>query len=703
KGYDENIINAFKSYDKLGKLLKKGLANYVLLAAKKQEIIPEYQIYHLNQEKLNQLLSYSEVSEKQWIYELKWEQKTNKQKKLNLPSQPGVWLIFSNENDTQQLKIFLEQQNKSCVIVTPGSSYKQLGNGYYQVNPTKMLEFKQLIKDVLTSQNQLEGVVHLWSLNTSIENLETSQELGCASVLHLVQAMGSDLRLIVPLWLVTQGTQNVDIEKENQQEIQVQQAPIWGLGRVIALEHPDLNCRRVDLDRTNISLALEDLTKELLNPDGEDQIAIRKEKRYVARLVRRSHKSLEKKQQIALKTEVSYLVTGGLGALGLEVAQWMVKQGARHIVLNSRRNPSEIAHKTLQELQQTGAKISVVLGDVSKEEDVANILKQIQESQPPLRGVIHAAGVLDDGVLQNMTWERFDKVLAPKLQGAWHLHNLTQKLPLEFFVCFSSITSLLGSSGQGNYAAANAFMDALAYHRQSMGLPGLTINWGGWQKGGMAVRLGNKHQSRLLTTGMNFIPPEKGVEILGALLLEQVSQVGVFPINWSRFAKQLPGGVKMPCIEAFYSQPELKETNSQGFLNQLVQTVENERKQLLIHKLQTEVGSILGLPKSKLPDPELGFFSLGIDSLMAVEIRNILNSTLNSSISTATLFEKSNIKDLAEYLIEEIFPEEQDQEDGQDNQTITTAKNIETQFEGEIDSAIASELEEIQALLKEEG
>ncbi|NEO77837.1 type I polyketide synthase [Moorena sp. SIO4G3] len=702
KGYDENIKSAFKSYNQLGKLLRKGLASYVLLAAKKQEIIPEDKIYHLNQEKLNQLLSYSEVSEKQWIYELKWEHKTNKQRKLNLPSQPGVWLIFSNDNDTQQLQTFLEQKNKSCVIVSPGSSYKQLGNGYYQVNPTKLQEFKQLIRDVLSSQYQLEGVVHLWSINTSIENLETSQELGCASVLHLVQAMVSELRLIVPLWLVTQGTQNVDIEEENQQEIQVHQAPIWGLGRVIALEHPDLNCRRVDLDRTNISLGLEYLTKELLNPDGEDQIAIRKEKRYVARLVRRSHKSLEKKQQIALKTKVSYLVTGGLGALGLEVAQWMVKQGARHIVLNSRRNPSEIAHKTIQELQQTGAKISVVLGDVSKEEDVANILKQIQESQPPLRGVIHAAGVLDDGVLQNMTWERFDKVLAPKLQGAWHLHNLTQKLPLEFFVCFSSITSLLGSSGQGNYAAANAFMDALAYHRQSIGLPGLTINWGAWEKRGMAVRLGNKHQSRLQTAGMSFISPEKGLQILGELLPDKVSQVGVFPINWSRFAKQLPGGVKMPCIEAFLSKQEPKETNSKYFLNQLVQAVENERKQILIYKLQTEVASILGLSKSKLPDPELGFFSLGIDSLMAVELRNLLSSTFNSSISTATLFETSNIKDLAEYLIKEIFPEEQDQEDVQDSQNINTPKKIETQFEGEIDSAIASELQEIQALLKEE-
>ncbi|NEQ16647.1 MAG: SDR family oxidoreductase, partial [Moorea sp. SIO3E2] len=636
-----------------------------------------------------------------WVYELKWE--TKKHQQLLSPNKPGNWLIFADQQ-TQALKTVLAKQNQNCLIVTPGSSYKQLDDQHYQLNPTNAQEFQQLIKELFTTQDTLEGVVHLWNINTSTEELEAAQELGCASVLYLVQALVSNSQSsIVPLWLVTQGTQNVE---ENEPKLAVQQAPVWGLSRVIALEHPELKCRRVDLDQTRNSLeALEALGKELLNPDDEDQIAIRGGVRYSARLARRTQKSIsEQEQQIAFGTEGSYLLTGGLGALGLEVAQWMVKQGARHIVLNGRRTPSETAQETIQQLEQTGAKISVILGDVSKEEDVASILKQIEASQAPLRGVIHAAGFLDDGVLQQMSWERFRKVMAPKLQGAWYLHQLTQKLPLDFFVCFSSIASLLGSPGQGNYAAANAFMDTLADYRRSMGLPGLSINWGAWAQGGMASRLGSQHQSRLRTTGMNLITPEKGLQVLGELLSQPVSQVGVFPINWSQFLGQLPVGHTISFLEAFASRKLQKETTKdENFLEQLALAIESERNQILIGYLQVKVGKLLGFDKSKLPNPELGFFDMGMDSLLTVELRNLLSSNLGCSISAAELFGTSNIQNLAEHLIKEILPEGQEEEevdldDSQNTQNLDSAQ-IETQ--GKVDHAIAAELQEIKNLLKE--
>ncbi|NEP57570.1 MAG: SDR family NAD(P)-dependent oxidoreductase, partial [Symploca sp. SIO2G7] len=699
KNRDENIKSAFQSYNQLGKLLSKGLASYVLLTAKKQENLPTEQCYQLNQEVLEQLSSYSEVAVKQWVYELKWEAKNHRQ--LSQLNQPGTWLIFADQQ-TQELQTVLAKQNRNCLVVTPGSSYKQLDEQHYQLNPTNAQEFQQLIKELFTTQNTLEGVVHLWNINTSTEELEASQELGCASVLHLVQALVSDSNLIVPLWLVTQGTQNV---KETEQQLEVQQAPVWGLSRVIALEHPELKCRRVDLDQTRNSLeSLEALGKELLNPDDEDQIAIRGGVRYVARLARRAQKLVsEQEQQIALGTEGSYLVTGGLGALGLEVAQWMVKQGARHIVLTGRRTPSETAQETIQQLEQTGAKISVILGDISQEQDVASILKQIEETQAPLRGVIHAAGVLDDGVLQQMIWERFRKVMAPKLQGAWHLHQLTQKLPLDFFVCFSSVASILGSAGQGNYAAANAFMDTLADYRRSLGLPGLTINWGAWAQGGMAARLGSQHQSRLRTTGIGIVTPEKGLQVLGELLSQSVSQVGVFPINWSQFLEQLPGGDKIPFLEAFASRKLQKETTkNEKFLEQLATALDSERHQIMTDYIQVKIGKLLGFDKSKLPNSELGFFDMGMDSLLTVELRNLLSSNLGCSISAAKLFETSNIQSLAEYLIKEIFPEEQDQGvEIKDSQNMQNLHFTKPKTQGTIDQAIAAELQEIKNLLKE--
>ncbi len=158
----------------------------------------------------------------------------------------------------------------------------------------------------------------------------------------------------------------------------------------------------------------------------------------------------------------------------------MVAQGAKNLVLTGRRGIAGTAQKTINQLEQAGAKVLVVTADVSNSEDVAQVLEGIKTNYPPLRGIFHAAGVLDDGVLMQQNWSRFAKVLAPKVQGAWNLHALTQDLPLDFFVCFSSVASLLGSPSQGNYAAANAFMDALVHYRRNLGLPGLSINWGPW-------------------------------------------------------------------------------------------------------------------------------------------------------------------------------------------------------------------------------
>ncbi|NEO38501.1 MAG: SDR family NAD(P)-dependent oxidoreductase [Moorea sp. SIOASIH] len=710
KNNDEHLRSAMQSYNQLGKLLKKGLASYVLLTAKKQKNQPKEKICHSNQEILSKLLSYSEVAVKQWIYELKWKpSKDINQESILLTHQnaPGTWLLFVDSDFTgQELATILEGHNKHCLLIYPGHNYQKLDQQHYQVNPTNPQEFEQLLQELLTAPVKLEGIVHLWNLNTSTEDLESAQELGCGSVLHLVQGLASNPEYPVALWLVTQGTQSVE---QNSHMSQVQQVPVWGLGRVIAVEHPELQCRCVDLDPTSgSSEALQTLAKELLHPDTEDQIAIRRGVRHVARLVRRlDNSNLEQQQQVTLKPEGCYLITGGLGALGLELAQWMVQQGAKHLVLTGRSAPSEKAVQIIKQLEQTEAEISVLLGDISQKQDVAGILDQIQESLPPLKGVIHAAGVLDDGVLQQMSWERFTKVMAPKVQGTWYLHQLTQDLHLDFFVCFSSMASLLGSPGQGNYAAANAFMDGIAHYRRGIGLPGLTINWGAWGQGGMAARMTSQNQNRLQNTGISSIAPEKGLQLLGQLLSQSVSQVGVFPVNWSQFFAQLSDGVQIPLfLEAFASTKLAKNPKNEEFLGELAAATESECNQLMIDYLQVKVGKLLGFSKSQLPDEQLGFFDMGMDSLMAVELRNVLSSSLGCSITAATLFDASTIQDLAKYLINALFPEDTSIKIKSGNSKNTQRLNIvdsewETQSESEIEEAIAQQLEEIDTILNE--
>ena len=174
----------------------------------------------------------------------------------------------------------------------------------------------------------------------------------------------------------------------------------------------------------------------------------------------------------------SYLITGGLGALGVQTAQWLVEQGAKQLILTGRRPPSDHVQSILNQLEATGSKIAVLLGDIAQQEETEQIFDQITATLPPLRGVIHAAGVLEDGLLSQLSWESFIRVMAPKVSGTWHLHQLTQASPLDFFVCFSSMASLLGSPGQGNYAAANAFMDGLMQTSSVIGPTGAEYSIG---------------------------------------------------------------------------------------------------------------------------------------------------------------------------------------------------------------------------------
>ncbi|MDY7007684.1 MAG: type I polyketide synthase [Cyanobacteriota bacterium] len=360
----------------------------------------------------------------------------------------------------------------------------------------------------------------------------------------------------------------------------------------------------------------------------------------------------------SIQPEASYLITGGLGALGLVVAQWMVKEGAKHIVLMGRSLPNETAQKTIEELEAAGATVRVLLGDVSVPRDVEEIFQQMRESLPSIKGVIHTAGVLDDVLLRNMDWQQFTKVMAPKVQGTWYLHRQTKDLELDFFVCFSSMTSMLGNSGQGNYAAANGFMDALANYRRGLGLPGLSINWGAWATGGMAARLGTQHQSRIDSSGIRTIDPEEGMVALGNLLSGPQSQVGVFPVNWSKFLTRVPGVEKMPLLSGFVSaQPSLSQKST--FIEKLEAKAIPERMELLTAHIRSMLAQILGIQNGqKIGMTESFFDDLGLDSLMAVELKNHIESSLNVSLSSTLLFDYPVLKKLVNYLANDVIPME---------------------------------------------
>jgi NAD(P)-dependent dehydrogenase (short-subunit alcohol dehydrogenase family)/acyl carrier protein len=336
--------------------------------------------------------------------------------------------------------------------------------------------------------------------------------------------------------------------------------------------------------------------------------------------------------------------------VGLATARWLAEQGARHLLLLGRSRPRAEAQAQVEQLAALGATVTVVQGDVADWEGMRALLAQIDPARP-LRGVIHSVGVLDDAALLQQSWPRFTAVLAPKLQGAWNLHVLTQGLDLDFFVLFSSVASLLGSPGQANHAAANAFLDAFVHHRRQQGLPALSINWGVWSEIGAAADLARKIQAGQGRAGMGVIAPAAGIATFAYLLAQPQAQVGVVPIQWPLWPQESAPAFYYEFVHASAHFGSLSSAAAAPLplLQQLAEALEDERKELLMGHIQEMLAKVLGL--STLPATYLGFTDLGMDSLMGIELRRRLERSLQLSLRSTLAFEYPTVEALAEYLL----------------------------------------------------
>jgi len=400
-----------------------------------------------------------------------------------------------------------------------------------------------------------------------------------------------------------------------------------------------------------------------------------------------------------IRPNATYLITGGLGALGLQVAQWLVRQGAKQLVLTGRRAPSEATLSTLADLEQQGATIDIQATDMSQPAAVAGLIQHIETALPPLKGIFHAAGVLDDGLMTGLTWEQFERVMAAKVTGTWLLHESTRALSLDYFVCFSSVAALMGSPGQANYAAANAFMDAFAAYRQSLGLSGLSINWGPWAQSGMAAALQSRDQARWAAQGVNLIEPEQGLTLLGQLLTSKTAHAAVLPIDWSRYLAQIPTGFNLSILSHLAKSVSLGEVTPPWIRIELEQAPPEERQSLLTRQIQTLIAKVLGLEAPELVQPRERLFDLGLDSLMAVELKSRLESGLGCSLRSTLIFDYPTLEALANYLSTEVlFPEAQTTPESappQLNSPELDLENLEELSEAEAEALLLAELDKV--------
>jgi acyl transferase domain-containing protein/SAM-dependent methyltransferase/aryl carrier-like protein len=665
---DFNIREALLSYNNQRKLLVKGLLSYVLLTAKKDTESTVEELEQANLQVLSELESYCHYCWRQWFYEVNWRPLPRTVSAMPLTEQlsaeVGVWILFADRGRgsvAEEMTARLRTQGQTCIVVQPGETYQHLDDYQWQLNPGRPEDFQQLIQEVNQLYSlPLKGVLHCWSLDIVAEqemsltlaDLERAQTLGCESALHLVQALtqnAGDNTVAVRLWLITRGAVAVTGDIGHPQAV----APsiLWGMGRSIALEHPELWGGMLDLSLDGSPAEVEYLCREVNDAQGEDHIAYRGTQRYVARLVRTQTPDL---QEVEIKPDCTYLITGGLGSLGLRTAEWLAEKGAQHLVLLSRR-AREQSQAAITFLQGKGIQVRVEMVDVSNQIAMQTLLQQIQVEMPPLRGLIHAAGIAGEiQELQSMTAESLKEVLRPKVMGGWILHQLTQDLELDFFVSFSSIAAVWGSKGQGHYAAANHFLDALAKYRHSKGLTGQSVNWGPWGGGGLATE---KAQGWLRYRGVGPLEPNLAMQTLGYILGDGQTQTVVADVDWLTF-KSAYEGRRQSSLLAEIRLTERPEDDQQdsgvGILDQLQAAPVADRRALLVEHVRAVAAKVLRLRDPSEIDPTRGFHAQGMDSLMAVELRNRLQRDLQCQLVSTLVFDYSNVEDLVNHLSQEI-------------------------------------------------
>jgi acyl transferase domain-containing protein/SAM-dependent methyltransferase/acyl carrier protein/NADP-dependent 3-hydroxy acid dehydrogenase YdfG len=575
------------------------------------------------------------------------------------------WAVFADDSGLgAQIAKQLQARKHECVLVRHGGAEGAIDPAI----PGDYIRF-------FANQPAFDGVVHLWNLDIpansafTLDAIEAVQTLGLGSIVNIVRALDGRAAKV---WMVTRHAQPMS---ECNAPASLGQAPAWGLGRGLAIEELERWGGLIDVDDSDPATIAEGVAREICDPDGEDQIALRRSRRYVARLLRATEPP---PSPIKFRKDASYLITGGLGGLGRKLAVWMAQRGAGHLVLIGRSGVPERAEwdrlsendplratvNAIRMAERCGAEVTVQRIDVGSPESVSTLLHQIGLSGRPLAGVIHCATAIDFRPLTALDSAAWQIMLRAKACGAWILHELTRTLSLDFFILFSSAACQLGAKNLAHYAAANLFLDGLASYRRSLNLPALAVAWGEWDD---TASLTKEQHEFFQRSGLVAMDSNLAFPAMFQLAAAGVEQRMVADIDadllkpafelWGRrpFLDYL--GAEIPVAResvkpvATAAPPPSESPALPSPALSLADMAPEDRRELVAGIVLREIAQVLGIDVPESIDPERGLFDMGMDSLMAVQLRKRLEVTFGRTLPKMLTFTYPTAAALTRYFL----------------------------------------------------